>query len=294
MSVCPIRNAPGTGALPDSCAAAVRSAAASSRTSCGARRHDSRYVVGSTAPSYPRAEQGHRVDLEVKVRRRPLRVARVADEAEHVSGPHDRTVHGERRVRGEVRVVELVPARVAKPEAPAADGVPADGEDEAVRHCEERSADRGVDVVAVMPVAGDVAAEGAVGVGDRRGAVHRKDVAGLSEARRDVRRRGKQRREPGPSRLGRRRGRRGERERRRRARLCVRLGVADLELASGRQPAVRSGQRDVERGDETVVAGRRLRGLLPAPLERDRVAPVAELDPPVGGGHDRVSEDDEA
>src|SRR5439155_19639242 len=85
--------------------------------------------------------------------------------------------------RGEVRVVELVPLRVAEPEAVAADLVPADREDEPVGAGEHRRAERREDVVAVVPVPGNVAAEGAEGVDERRGAVHREDIAAGRELR---------------------------------------------------------------------------------------------------------------
>ena len=91
--------------------------------------------------------------LEVEVVRRALRVAGVADEAEHVAGVDVRAVDRERRVGGEMRVVELVAPVVAEPEPPAADLVPADGEDGPVRDREERRAERREDVVAVVPAA---------------------------------------------------------------------------------------------------------------------------------------------
>ena len=106
-----------------------------------------------------------------------LRVARVADEAEHVAGVDDRAVHGERRVGGEMRVVVLVAVVVAQPEPPAADVVPADREHRAVRDGEQRRAERREDVVAVMPAARHVTAQRAVRVPVRRGAVDREDVA---------------------------------------------------------------------------------------------------------------------
>jgi hypothetical protein len=51
----------------------------------------------------------------------------------------------------EVRVVELVSLPVAQPEPVAAEVVPADREDRAVGDREERRAERGEDVLAVMP-----------------------------------------------------------------------------------------------------------------------------------------------
>ena len=51
------------------------------------------------------------MDLEVEVVRRRDRVARISDEAEDIPGVDPRTVDGEGRVRGEMRVVELVARR---------------------------------------------------------------------------------------------------------------------------------------------------------------------------------------
>ena len=50
----------------------------------------------------------------------------------------------------EVRVVEEVPLVVAQPEPVAADAVPADREDRAVGHREQRLAELAEDVVAVV------------------------------------------------------------------------------------------------------------------------------------------------
>ena len=133
--------------------------------------------------------------LEVHVVRRPLSVAGVAEEAEHVTGAHDRAVHRERRVRGEVRVVELVARVVPEPETPAADAVPADCEHRAVRDREQRRAERGEDVVAVMPATRDIATECAEGVDERRVAVDGKHVAAGAEFRRHVGRPAEQRRQ---------------------------------------------------------------------------------------------------
>ena len=100
--------------------------------------------------------------------RRALGVAGVADEAEHLAGLDVHPVAGDRREGGEVRVVELVSLRVAQPEPVASDVVPADREDEPVGAGEDRRAERREDVVAVVPVPGDVAAEGAEAVAVRR------------------------------------------------------------------------------------------------------------------------------
>ena len=89
----------------------------------------------------------------MEVVRRPLRVARVSDEAENVSGVDHRTVPRERRVRGQVGVVVLVSGAVTEPEAVAADFVPADGEHRAGCDRENGRAERREDVVTVMPAA---------------------------------------------------------------------------------------------------------------------------------------------
>ena len=78
------------------------------------------------------AEQRDRMDLEVEVVRRALRVAGVADEAEHLARVHARAVHGERRVGGEMRVVELVALASRSQSRLPPSVVPADREDRAV------------------------------------------------------------------------------------------------------------------------------------------------------------------
>ena len=84
-------------------------------------------------------------------------------------------VDRERRERREVRVVELVPEPVAQPEPVAADVVPADREERAVRDREDRRAERREDVLAVVPAV--VGATGAERVDERSRAVDREDVA---------------------------------------------------------------------------------------------------------------------
>src|SRR5207248_8142945 len=96
-------------------------------------------------------EQSDRMDLEMQVVRRPLRIAGVPDESEHGARMNACAVHRRGRVCGEVRVVELISLAVDEPETPAADPVPADGEDEPVRDREDRRAEWREDVVAVMP-----------------------------------------------------------------------------------------------------------------------------------------------
>ena len=61
----------------------------------------------------PQPDQADGMDLEVQVRRRPLRVAGIPDEAEHIAGVDLVAVDRQRRERGEVRVVEEVPLAVA-------------------------------------------------------------------------------------------------------------------------------------------------------------------------------------
>ena len=64
------------------------------------------------------AEPAHRggMDLEVEMRRPSFGVAGVTDETDHVARLHARSLDRERRVRGEVGVVELVPEVVPQPE----------------------------------------------------------------------------------------------------------------------------------------------------------------------------------
>src|SRR5207248_3485538 len=230
---------------------------------------------------------------EMEVRRRAGRVAGVPDEAEHLAGLDMEAVLRERREGREVRVVELVALRVAQPEAVAADVVPADREDDSVGAGEDRGSERREDVVAVVPVPGNVTAEGAEGVDERDRPVNGEDVAAGGQLRMEA---GRNRQERRPAavaaiavalrlrRLRRllaafRRGRdrlvllRGRR-------LDVHLGVADLDLRSGRYAVVRGGQMDVECRDEAVErlsaagAGRPVETF----LERRQVAPVGARD----------------
>jgi len=75
-----------------------------------------------------------------------------------------------------MRIVELVGCRVPHPEPPAAALVPADAVDRSVRDRDDRGAERGEDVVAVMPFTVDVASERAVGIAVARDADDGKDV----------------------------------------------------------------------------------------------------------------------
>ena len=123
----------------------------------------------------------------MEVVRRRLRVAGVADEADDGARLDLVAVDGERRERGEMRVVELVALPVAQPEPVAAEVVPADGEDGAVGDRQQRRAERREDVLAVMPA--DAGARAAEGVDERGRPVDGEDVAGGRERRRDVGRR---------------------------------------------------------------------------------------------------------
>ena len=100
--------------------------------------------------------------LEVEVGHRPLGVAGVPHEADHLSGLDARPIANARRERGQLRVVEEVALVVAQPETVAAGPVPADGEDRPPSHREQRLAERAEDVVAVVVVG--FRAVGAVGV----------------------------------------------------------------------------------------------------------------------------------
>ena len=104
-------------------------------------------------------EVGDRVHLKVQVVGRALGVAGVADETDHFSRLDTAAVLRGRRVRGEMRVVELVPLAVPQPEAVPADVVPADREDRSVSTGEYGRPERREDVVAVVPVPWHVAAE---------------------------------------------------------------------------------------------------------------------------------------
>ncbi len=83
------------------------------------------------------------------------------------------------------------------------------------------------------------------------------------------------------------------RQRRSLARLRIRLGVADLDLALRGQTAVIGGEEDVERGDDVVLTRRRLVEPLALLLERDRVTPVGERDLLVRRRRHRLPEHDE-
>ena len=122
------------------------------------------------------------MDLEVEVRATG-RVTRVTHEPEHLSGVHPLSVDRERRIRGQMGVVELVPEPVAQPHLPTAEIVPADAEDRAVRDCEDGGAERAEDVLAVVPPAADGRAWGAKRVTERGRAEDREHVASVRETR---------------------------------------------------------------------------------------------------------------
>src|SRR6266568_4564707 len=99
------------------------------------------------------------MNLAVQVEGCPLRIARVAGEADDVTGVHLAAVHRKGRERREVCVVEEISLAVAKPEPVSSDLVPSHGEDGAGSNCEEGRTERGEDVVAMVPAARDVAAQ---------------------------------------------------------------------------------------------------------------------------------------
>ena len=121
------------------------------------------------------------MDLEVEVDGRRARLARVAHERDHLARPYLAAVDGERRVGGEVRVVELVPGSIAEPEPEAADVVPADREDRPVGDGQDRLAELPEDVLAVVPARAGAGRAERVDEADR--AVDGEDVTARSELR---------------------------------------------------------------------------------------------------------------
>jgi hypothetical protein len=87
----------------------------------------------------------------MEVERRPERIARVADEAEHRAGSDPALLEGGGGIPGEVGVVELVAEPIAHPEPPAAEPFPPDPVQGSVGDRDDRRAERREDVVAVMP-----------------------------------------------------------------------------------------------------------------------------------------------
>ena len=212
---------------------------------------------------------------------------RIADEPDHVAATDGAIVSSEPRVAGEMRVVEVVARVIHEPEPPAADSVPADREDRAVGDRDDRSPERSEEIVAVVPVAGNIRPLPAVRVAPVGGAATGKTYApssgGVPSAVRRSRacagRRssasssagasGSRRRGFGVVVVGRRRGGacrragavvvvravvvtgRGRGRRRRRRRLrggMVRGGVADQHERPRRQACVCAGQTELERG----------------------------------------------
>ena len=124
------------------------------------------------------------MNLEVEVGRPARGVARVADESDHRPGADARAVGGDGGEPQEMRVVEEVARAVAQPEPPAADVVPADREQHAVRDGHDRRAARREDVDAVVPA--DVAARGSPTVAERGVREDGKHVRAAGERRRAV------------------------------------------------------------------------------------------------------------
>ena len=85
------------------------------------------------------------------------------------------------RIPGQVRVIELIACVVADPEPPAAQLLPADPIDRPACDRNYRRAERREDVVAVMPISGDVASERTVGVAVLGPACDWEDVLAVGE-----------------------------------------------------------------------------------------------------------------
>ncbi len=206
------------------------------------------------------------MDLEVEVRDAAVGVPRAPDEPEHVACLDGPSRDGERRVRAEVRVVELVPRGVAEPEAPAADVVPADREERPVRDGEDGGAGRRDEVLAVVPLARDVGPEGAERVAERRRAEQREHVPAVAESRGDLRRRLHQfRRDAGDRATGLARGRRrraGRGPRPRRRPLTGKLLSGRRSPSRGRSAAVRRARSSAGRPVRNRRGGRRHRDSL--------------------------------
>ncbi len=259
-----------------------------------ARRQATRIGYGAIDAVVAEPCHRRRMDLEVEVRRPALGVAGVPDEADHVAGLHSLPVDRERRVGGEVRVVEVVAAVVAQPQPVAADLDEAHGVDRPVRDREHRRSRWREDVLAVVPAPRDVRPRGAEAVAERHVvAEYREDVAAGREPRRDL-----GRGEHGPSwdrrarvlRLGRLwqiradGDRRSGRSRRRPGRPGSGAGLRDRDgrgagnddLASGGEASVVGEQPDTQAGDRRLRSRRtRLRASDVLRQDRER-APVRE------------------
>ncbi len=122
-----------------------------------------------------------RVDLEVQVERRALRVARVAEEADHVAGVHLRARLRDRGVGREVAVVEEVPVGVAQPLLATADVAPADLHERAVVDGQHRRAEGREEVDALVEAR--IRARRAEVVLEARAAGEREEVARAEQRR---------------------------------------------------------------------------------------------------------------
>src|SRR5262245_29382578 len=143
---------------------------------------------GIDRPVVSQAEQLVRVNLEVEMRCTAEGITGVPDEAEYVSSPYVPRVKHARGIAGEMCVIELVGRRVPYPQTPAAHLVPADAVDRSVRDRDHRRAERGEDVVAVVPLAANIASERAVGVSVPREADDGEDVGAFAKRRCDLER----------------------------------------------------------------------------------------------------------
>ena len=121
-------------------------------------------------------EKAVRVNLEMEMRLRRERVAGIADEPDHVPAVDCATVSRQPRVPGQMRVVEVVADVIHEPESPPADPVPADREDRPVGDGDDRRPERGEEIVAVVPAAGDVRPLSTVGVAPGRARADREGV----------------------------------------------------------------------------------------------------------------------
>jgi hypothetical protein len=124
------------------------------------------------------AEECAWVNLEVEVRRGGERVTGVTNEADYLPGTDLTGMEGDRRESGKVCVVELVAKAVPEPDSPSPDGFPADVAQGPCCDCDDRGSERSEDVVAVVPVAGYVATEGAIAIAIGVGTGDREDVSG--------------------------------------------------------------------------------------------------------------------
>ena len=141
-----------------------------------AREVPPRREVGARVDGPVLAEEEHRdrIHLEVEPDARPARGSGRPHEADHLTGADVRAVRGKLRERREVRVEELVPLRVTKPELVSGGAVPADPVERPLGDRDERLPETAVDVGAALPAPSRGRAP--VAVGDGRAAVGRVDV----------------------------------------------------------------------------------------------------------------------